>query len=87
MGPLYSVFLSKQAVKSVHEMPEGQKEKLREAFNIMKHNAFSYPYQKIQGESHLFRIRIGDYRILYEIDDHYKIIMVIKVDHRNKVYK
>jgi mRNA interferase RelE/StbE len=68
-------------------MPEGQKEKLREALNVMKNNAFNYPYQKIQGESHLYRIRIGDYRVLYEIDDPSKTIMVIKVDHRNKVYK
>ena len=68
-------------------MPEGQKEKLREALNGITHNAFSYPYQKIQGESHLYRIRIGDYCVLYEIDDISKIIMVIKVDHRNKVYK
>lgn len=34
-----------------------------------------------------YRIRIGDYRILYEIDDKKKILIIYKVAHRREVYR
>ncbi|MBI3413451.1 MAG: type II toxin-antitoxin system RelE/ParE family toxin [Candidatus Aenigmarchaeota archaeon] len=35
----------------------------------------------------LYRVRVGDYRILYEVDYGNKKIGVVKIDHRSKVYR
>ena len=40
----------------------------------------------IEGPKNLFRVRVGDYRILYEIDYKEKIIGIVKIDKRSKVY-
>jgi mRNA interferase RelE/StbE len=87
MPPGYALFLSNTAVKSVRSLTSAQRAKLRQAFSRMRENPFSYPYKKIRGEPHLYRIRIGNYRVLYEIDEQHKRIMVLKIDRRSKVYK
>ena len=43
--------------------------------------------KKLIGGGSRWRIRIGDYRILYEIDDSQKIVKVYRVAHRKEVYR
>ena len=42
---------------------------------------------KQQGEANAWRIRVGDYRILYAIEDRRLVIFVIKIGHRREVYR
>ena len=42
--------------------------------------------EKLSGSSARYRVRQGDYRILYEIDDAAKTVDVVKVGHRREVY-
>jgi mRNA interferase RelE/StbE len=41
----------------------------------------------LAGESGVFRLRVGDYRILYEVHDDVLIVLVIEVGHRREVYR
>jgi mRNA interferase RelE/StbE len=43
--------------------------------------------KKLSGGGSRWRIRVGDYRILYEINDSQKIIKVYRVAHRKEVYR
>jgi mRNA interferase RelE/StbE len=43
--------------------------------------------KKLQGEDNLYRVRSGDYRIIYEIQDDILLILVAKVGHRRDIYK
>jgi mRNA interferase RelE/StbE len=43
--------------------------------------------KKLSGGGSRWRIRIGDYRILYEIDDSRKIVKVYRIAHRKEVYR
>lgn len=42
---------------------------------------------KMQGAENLYRIRVGDYRIIYEIQDQTLLIAIVKVGHRGDVYR
>lgn len=42
---------------------------------------------KMEGEESLYRIRVGDYRIIYEIQDRVLLIVIVKVGHRSSVYR
>jgi len=46
------------------------------------HNA-----KKLAGSGYRWRIRVGDYRVLYEIDDARKIVKVYRIAHRREVYR
>jgi len=43
--------------------------------------------KKLLGEENAWRIRVGGYRVLYEIKDRVLIIHVVDIDHRKDVYK
>jgi mRNA interferase RelE/StbE len=42
---------------------------------------------KLAGENSIYRIRVGDYRILYAIEDRQLLVLVIRVGHRREVYR
>jgi mRNA interferase RelE/StbE len=43
-------------------------------------------YKKIQGFKNRYRIRVGDYRIIYEIHDDVLLVLIVKVGHRRDIY-
>ncbi|WP_331001031.1 type II toxin-antitoxin system RelE/ParE family toxin [Nostoc commune] len=43
--------------------------------------------KKLQGGENTYRIRVGDYRVIYDIFDDVLLVNVIDVGHRSKVYK
>jgi mRNA interferase RelE/StbE len=42
---------------------------------------------KLAGDDNLWRIRVGDYRVVYEIHDDRLIVLVLRVAHRKDVYR
>jgi mRNA interferase RelE/StbE len=43
--------------------------------------------EKLAGEAEIYRIRVGDYRILYQIEDALVRVLVVRVRHRREVYR
>ncbi len=84
---MYEILFSKKAAKFVSNLPPGYKNKLKEILSALKENPYSYPYKKIRGETNLYRIRIGKYRILYEINKDKNQIIILKIDKRERVYE
>jgi mRNA interferase RelE/StbE len=48
---------------------------------------FPFGYKKLAGSSKAYRIRVGDYRILYEADGRSNTIRVYTVEHRGRAYR
>ncbi|MDJ0899633.1 MAG: type II toxin-antitoxin system RelE/ParE family toxin [Xenococcus sp. MO_188.B8] len=42
---------------------------------------------KLKGEENLYRIRVGDYRVIYNVQDDRLLVLVVKVGHRGDVYR
>ena len=42
---------------------------------------------KLQGESELYRVRVGDYRIVYQIQDAVLVVLVVQIGHRREIYR
>lgn len=41
----------------------------------------------LQGNERLYRIRVGDYRVIYEIEDRTVLVLIIRVGHRREAYR
>jgi mRNA-degrading endonuclease RelE of RelBE toxin-antitoxin system len=63
------------------------KDKIKEILVGLKQNPYGSPYKKIKGESCVYRIRVGKYRIIHEINKNHNQIIIIKVDKRERVYE
>ncbi|MBI2499160.1 type II toxin-antitoxin system RelE/ParE family toxin [Candidatus Woesearchaeota archaeon] len=54
---------------------------------VLKENPVPHDAKSVVGKSGVFRIRIGDYRTLYRINHIDKIVIVIKLDKRTRVFQ
>jgi mRNA interferase RelE/StbE len=50
--------------------------------NPIPHNA-----RKISGRQDLYRLRVGNYRVIYEIQEDVLVILIVKIGHRRDIYK
>jgi mRNA interferase RelE/StbE len=83
----YQIQFSKGATKQLKKLPADVKERIDTKIQDLAIEPRPDGVKKLQGDDTSYRIRVGDYRIIYEIEDDVLLITVIKVGHRNQAYK
>ncbi len=61
--------------------------RILEAVNSLSDDPFPSQHRKLQGSESSYRIRIGDYRVIYQADIENKIIVIYHVRHRKDIYR
>jgi mRNA interferase RelE/StbE len=59
---------------------------IKASISDLADNPRPYGYKKLKGED-AYRIRVGNYRVIYEIEDDKIIVIVVSVGHRKDIYK
>ena len=86
---MYSVYLSSFAEKFIHK----QERLFQVRINNRLKKLSLEPYPKDakfidrRNEDKIFRIRIGKYRVLYNVDETEKIVAIVDIDKRSRVYQ
>ncbi len=84
----YIVKVSRPAEKFLRALTDKKLyRRLREALDALEKNPRPINSVKLQGEEELYRIRVGDYRIVYQIQDRQLIVLVVQVGHRREIYR
>ncbi|WP_295649244.1 type II toxin-antitoxin system RelE/ParE family toxin [uncultured Mucilaginibacter sp.] len=83
----YILIIKKSAEKEIANLPLPIVEKLYKEFTNLSRNPRPNGVRKLSGFKNLYRMRLGDYRVVYSIEDNVLIIHVLKVGHRKDVYK
>jgi mRNA interferase RelE/StbE len=78
--------LKKSAAKEIERLPSVVLKRIIEKIESLATNPRPQGCKKLSGEEK-YRVRVGQYRILYEIMDDMLVIYVVKVSHRKDVYK
>ncbi|TGL97490.1 type II toxin-antitoxin system RelE/ParE family toxin [Leptospira barantonii] len=81
----YSVLLTQSAAKQLNKLPENIADSLIQIIQGLAQNPRPIGSKKLKGREG-FRIRKGDYRILYDIIDRKLIVHVIAIGHRKEIY-
>ena len=85
---MYKIVIKKAAAKELEVLPKKVIAVITNAILELANTPRPAGCKKLKGSSvALWRIRIGDYRVIYIIDDEIKIIDVQKVGHRRDVYE
>ncbi len=82
----YTVLLKKSAEKELGILPTNIHDRLVERLVALKEDPRPIGSKKLRGREE-YRVRAGDYRILYTVDDREKVIMVFSIAHRREVYR
>lgn len=82
----YSIFFKESVRKDFAAIPKNDLQRIMERIAALAENPRPPGAEKLSGQEK-YRIRQGNYRIIYAIDDGVLIVMVVKVGHRREVYR
>lgn len=82
----YSVFILPRAQKELSKLPTGAYERIKEGIISLGENPRPSGCKKLTAREG-WRIQVGDYRAVYEINDKAKSVTVLHVGHRRDIYR
>ena len=77
----------KSTRKDLRKLPASATERIVEVVELLSQNPFPHGVEKLSGSEHAYRIRLGDYRIVYEVVAESKLVEIQRVRHRKDVYR
>ena len=80
---MYRIVFKKKAKKFLDNLPKNERNRVVSAIRFLPNGD---DIKKLKGHNSLFRLRVGDYRIIYTIDKGECIILVIDVGNRGQIY-
>ncbi len=85
---MYKVTFKASANKELQQLPGQAYIKISAAIGKLAENPRPGGVKKLKGEGEdLYRIRAGDYRVIYTINDGIKIITILRIGHRKDIYR
>ena len=84
---MYRVLLERAAEKDLARLSSGIHDRVITAIQALAINPRPPGCRKLTGSQHDWRIRVGDYRVVYEIGDEIHIVRINRVRHRREVYR
>ncbi|SRR6266540_3886293 len=82
----YTVLVKPSADQALRKLPESIQKRLVAALDALCDDPRPPGCVKLKGEEGLWRIRVGDYRIVYTVRDEEVTVLVVRVAHRKEVY-
>ena len=82
----YQVILPKSPQKELDRLPDKMAERILDALAGLKTQPRPPGGKKLRGEN-AWRIRVGDFRVIYEIHDRVLQVIVVTIGHRREVYR
>ncbi|MBW3670186.1 MAG: type II toxin-antitoxin system RelE/ParE family toxin [Acidobacteria bacterium] len=83
----YEVIVAASASREIEDLPRSVARRVYERLEALASEPRPHGVKKLKGERELWRIRVGDYRVVYAIDDDTRTIDVVRARHRSKVYR
>ena len=83
----YSVALAASAHKELRHLPRHQIPRIYQRIVELAANPRPHGVQKLVGEKDEYRVRQGDYRIVYHVDDTVREVTILRIRHRKDAYR
>jgi len=84
---MYKLVISRVAEKQIEALPKQVANSITHKIDLLQSDPRPDGCKKLQGNENAYRVRCGDYRIIYRVEDKKLIIEVIRIGNRKDVYK
>ena len=84
---VYRLKIKDQALKALQKISEPDQGRIRRRIDALADDPRAPGTKKLQGADDLYRLRVGDYRVIYQIQDDVLLVLVVRVGHRKDVYR
>ncbi len=84
----YEIVISRRAQKSLARLRPTDREKVRDAIFALSEDPRPHGVRTLKGKPGDYqRLRVGDYRVIYQVQQEMLTVLVIRVGHRREVYR
>lgn len=83
----YSVEVTRTAEKQLRRIAKRDRSRVLDAIEALGTKPRPEGARKLQGYEDIYRVRVGKYRIVYEVIDDRVVVIVLKVGHRKDIYR
>ena len=83
---MHEILFAPSAVRDYKKLPDHEIHAINNAVDALAGNPRPQGYRKLKDRD-AYRIRVGNYRVIYEINDKQVTVLVIRIRHRKEVYR
>jgi mRNA interferase RelE/StbE len=82
---MYKLIFDEEAIKYLEKLPKSISKRIFLKLQICKTNPHRY-FERLVGRTE-YKLRVGDYRVIADINDSKIVIVVVRIGHRKRIYK
>jgi mRNA interferase RelE/StbE len=83
----YTVRMDARTRKALDRLSGDIHNRMVRKLEALEENPRPFGVEKLAGPEALYRVRVGDWRVVYAIRDHELVVIVIRIGHRREVYR
>ncbi len=83
----YAVQFTPRAHRDFAALDRNVQRRLTPHINRLAENPFPPGYKRLHADEPFFRLRVGDYRMIYQVEGKRLTVIIVKVGHRRDVYR
>jgi mRNA interferase RelE/StbE len=83
----YRIEFTPKADKQFRALEKSTQTRLARQINSLADNPRPHGAKKLAGEEGFYRVRAGDYRVVYQIRDKTLLVLIVRLGHRSEVYR
>ena len=84
---MYHLEFTSSAARQLRKLPRDVQRRLAVAINGLEQEPRPQGIRKLSAEDGIYRIRVGDYRVLYQVNDKVLLVLVVSVGDRKDIYR
>ncbi len=83
----YQVDFKPSAARELRKLPKDIAKRISKKIDSLADNPFPRGYIEMKGSKEFYRVKEGDYRIIYTVEHGELIILVVRIGHRREIYR
>lgn len=83
----YTVRVANSAAKAIGKLPRSTQKRVVRAIESLSEDPRPDGCRKLSGSDSTYRVRVGDHRVIYDVDNDDLLVLVVRVRHRRDAYR
>lgn len=83
----YRIEFTPRAERDFKALDVSIRGRIKQRIDSLAENPYPSGIKKIEGEDALYRLRVGDYRILYQVKGEILLVLIVRIGHRREIYR
>jgi mRNA interferase RelE/StbE len=83
----YRIEVTPRALKDLKALPKRERQRVAEQIDALKADPRPTGCRKLKGREDFYRIRVGSYRVVYQIENEILLILIVRVGDRKEIYE